>query len=92
MATLTIEYPDEILLSLKETQDYFSKELKIAAAVKLYELGKLSSGKAARLAGMDKVSSLKVLGKYQVSISTLEEFEEDMKIDITSSLLKESVF
>lgn len=82
MATLTIEYPDEILLSLKETQDDFSEELKIAAAVKLYEMGKLSSGKAARLAGMDKISFLKILGKYQVSISTLEELKEDMKVDI----------
>ncbi len=82
MATLTIEYPDEILVSLKETQDDFSEELKTAAAVKLYEMGKLSSGKAARLAGMDKISFLKILGKYQVSISTLEEFKEDMKVDI----------
>lgn len=82
MATLTIEYPDEILVSLKETQDDFSEELKIAAAVKLYEMGKLSSGKAARLAGMDKISFLKILGKYQVSISTLEELKEDMKVDI----------
>ncbi|WKZ15524.1 MAG: UPF0175 family protein [Candidatus Jettenia caeni] len=82
MAKLIIEYPDEILVSLKETQDDFSKELKIAAAVKLYELGKLSSGKAARLAGMDKISFLKILGKYRVSISTLEEFEEDMKVAI----------
>lgn len=82
MATLTIEYPDEILVSLKETQDDFSEELKIAAAVKLYEMGKLSSGKAARLAGMDKISFLKILGKYQVSISTLEEFKKDMKVDI----------
>ncbi|MBI2471931.1 MAG: UPF0175 family protein [Planctomycetes bacterium] len=82
MATLTIEYPDEILVSLKETQDDFSEELKLAAAVKIYEMGKLSSGKAARLAGMDKISFLKILGKYQVSISTLEEFEEDMKVDI----------
>lgn len=82
MATLTIEYPDEILVSLKETQSDFSEELKIAAAVKLYEMGKLSSGKAARLAGMDKISFLKILGKYQVSISTLEEFKEDMKVDI----------
>lgn len=82
MATLTIEYPDEILVSLKETQDDFSEELKIAAAVKLYEMGKLSSGKAARLAGMDKISFLKILGKYQVSISTLEAFKEDMKVDI----------
>lgn len=81
MATLTIEYPDEILISLKETKDDFSHELK-TAAVKLYELGKLSSGKAARLAGMDRISFLKTLGKYQVSISTLEEFKEDMKVDI----------
>lgn len=77
MATLTIEYPDEILVSLKETQDDFCEELKIAAAVKLYEMGKLSSGKAARLAGMDKISFLKILGKYQVSISTLQELKED---------------
>ncbi|HDY99865.1 MAG TPA: UPF0175 family protein [Nitrospirae bacterium] len=82
MATLTIEYPEEILVSLKETKDDFSRELKIAAAVKLYEMGKLSSGKAARLAGMDKVSFLKTLGKYQISISTLEEFKEDMKVAI----------
>lgn len=83
MATLTIEYPDEILVSLKETKDDFSHELKTAAAaVKLYQLGKLSSGKAARLAGMDRISFLKTLGKYHVSISTLEEFKEDMKVDI----------
>lgn len=82
MATLTIEYPDEILVSLKETKDDFSHELKTAAAVKLYELGKLSSGKAARLAGMDRISFLRTQGKYQVSISTLEEFKEDMRIDI----------
>ncbi len=82
MGTVTIEYPEEILVSLKETKDDFSRELKIAAAVKLYELGKLSSGKAAKLAGMDRVSFLKTLGKYQISISTLEEFEEDMKVAI----------
>ncbi len=82
MGTLTIEYPEEILVSLKESKDEFSRELKTAAAVKLYEMGKLSSGKAAKLAGMDKISFLKVLGRYQISISTLKEFAEDMKIAI----------
>ncbi len=80
MAILQIEYPDEILVSLKETKDDFAIELKVAAAVKLYEMGKLSSGKAAKLAGMDKITFLKTLGKYQISISTVEEFEEDMKV------------
>lgn len=82
MGTLTIEYPEEILISLKESKADFSRELKIAAAAKFYELGKLSSGKAAKLAGMDKVSFLKVLGEYRISISSLEEFEEDMKVAI----------
>jgi len=82
MGTLTIEYPEEILISLKESEADFSRELRIAAAVKLYELGRLSAGKAAKLAGMDKVSFLKTLGKYRISISSLEEFEEDMKVAI----------
>lgn len=82
MGTLTIEYPEEILISLKESKEDFSRELKIAAAAKFYELGKLSSGKAAKLAGMDKVSFLRVLGEYRISISSLEEFEEDMKVAI----------
>jgi predicted HTH domain antitoxin len=82
MATLKIEYPDEILLSLKESKEDFASELKMAAAVKLYEVGKLSSGKAAKLAGLDKVSFLKTLGTYKISISTLKEFQKDMKIVI----------
>lgn len=82
MGRLTIEYPEEILISLKESELDFSRELRIAAAVKFYELGKLSAGKAAKLAGMDKVSFLKTLGRYHISISSLEEFKEDMKIVI----------
>jgi predicted HTH domain antitoxin len=84
MATLIIEYPDELLVSLKETKEGLTRELKLAAAVKLYEIGKLSSGKAAKLAGMDRVSFLKTLGKYRVSISTVEEVEEDVRVDISS--------
>ncbi len=38
------------------------------AAVKLYEWGKISSGKSAALAGMDRVSSLLSLGRYRVSV------------------------
>lgn len=49
------------------------------AAVKLYELGKLSSGRAAQLAGIPRVSFLQALSRYSVSIFdlTCDELKHD---------------
>jgi len=79
----TIEYPDDVLLSLKENEEEFLTELKILAAVKFYELKKLSLGKAAELAGLDKVDFIKLLGKYRVSIFSLS--EEELVKDIENA-------
>ena len=67
MSTVQIEIPEEVLISLKETPETISRELRILAAVKLFELGKLSSGRAAQLAGMSRVEFLILLGRYKVS-------------------------
>jgi len=50
------------------------------AAVKLFELGKLSSGRAAQLAGVSRVEFLNLIGRYQVSPFNLsvEELERDV--------------
>lgn len=81
MRTAQIEYPDEVLISLKETPEEFIKDLKKAAAVKLYEIGKLSSGRAAELAGISRISFLQMLSNYGVSIFNLtkEELRQDLK-------------
>jgi predicted HTH domain antitoxin len=65
--TLTIKYPEDLLLSLKESKQEFETEAKYLLALKLYELGKISSGKAAKLAGLTRVDFLMKLGKYRVS-------------------------
>jgi len=80
MSTVQIEIPEEVLISLKETPETIVRELPILAAVKLFEIGKLSSGRAAQLAGMSRVQFLLVLGKYQVSPFSLtaEELERDV--------------
>jgi predicted HTH domain antitoxin len=80
MSTIQIEIPDEVLISLKETAETLSRELSILAAVKLFELGRLSSGRAAQLAQLSRVEFLNIIGRYQVSPFTLlpEELEQDV--------------
>jgi predicted HTH domain antitoxin len=81
MQTIQIDLPDEILLSLKETPEGLSREIRMAVAAKLYELGKLSSGRAAELVGVPRVSFLQALARYGVSILDLteEELEQDLR-------------
>ncbi len=64
---LTIKYSDDVLLSLKESKEEFEKEARYLLALKLYELGKISSGKAAKIAGLKRVEFIMGLKKYKVS-------------------------
>ena len=61
-----LEIPEKVLLAEKTDEASFARELRILAAVKLYEMGRLASGRAAELAGMSRVEFLLSLGRYQV--------------------------
>lgn len=61
-----LDIPEKVLLAEKTDEVAFARELRILAAVKLYEMGRLSSGRAAELAGMPRVEFLLSLGRYQV--------------------------
>ena len=64
--TIAIDIPESVLLAEKTDERLFARELCALAAVKLYELGRLSSGRAAELAGVPRVEFLLTLGRYQV--------------------------
>ena len=63
---IVIDIPEKILLAEKTDEISFARELRLLAAVKLYELGRLSSGRAAELAGIPRVEFLLTLGRYKV--------------------------
>ena len=81
MTTINIPCAEEILISLKEDAAAFAKDLTMTAAVKFYEMGRLSSGRAAELAGIPRVVFLHRLADYGVSVldQSREELEEDLR-------------
>ena len=65
--SLTIPYPDDLLLSLKTDPQAFEKEARLLLAVKLYEQGRISTGMAARLAGVERVDFFFELKRFDLS-------------------------
>ena len=73
-------YPEELLLSLKKSPAEFEDEARLLLAVKLYELGRVSTGTAAQLAGMNRVEFMFALSRFGLSPIGLEpgELAEDL--------------
>ncbi|MEX0811303.1 MAG: UPF0175 family protein [Chitinophagales bacterium] len=78
--TISVDFPNDILLALNESENDLKKRIKITLAIQLYTLQKLTIGKAAQLSGMSRLEFEKELSKNKVSISNLD--EEDIFSDI----------
>jgi predicted HTH domain antitoxin len=77
---ITIKYPGKMPDAMHLSRKQFEQEAKIAMAVKLFEMKKISSGMAAEIAGMDRVSFLLTLSQYGVGMINYDEdeLESDM--------------
>lgn len=76
MATLSIELPETVLLATGQSRDEFLTEARFLLALKLFELGRISSGKAAEICGMGRVEFLFAAGRHGVPVADLDEYEE----------------
>jgi predicted HTH domain antitoxin len=68
MKPLVLNLPDDLPHSVALTPQELESQVRLMAALKMFELGKLSSGKAAELAGLSKADFLEACGRYRVSV------------------------
>jgi predicted HTH domain antitoxin len=67
MVKIAFELPEGPLAALHQDTAAFGRELRIVAAVKWYELQKLSQARAAEVAGLSRAEFLDALGRFGVS-------------------------
>jgi predicted HTH domain antitoxin len=79
---ISINYPESLAFSLKMENQEFKSEMKTISLIKLYELGKISSGLAAKLLNLNRVDFLELLEKYNVSY-----FHTGLENELESDLL-----
>ncbi len=87
MKQITLEYPEDLELAVFTTEEELQAQIRLMAALKMFELGKLSSGKAAALAGMSRVAFFEQCGLYGVSIFNYspDELENELRVDIEAA-------
>ena len=67
MQAVRIEVDDDVLLGLQRTAEELAVDLRLAAAVKWYEMGSVSQEKAAQIAGLSRSAFIEALGRFGVS-------------------------
>ena len=78
--TISLDFPADILLALNETEQELKQRIKVTLAIQLYQLQKLTIGKAAQIAGLSRLEFETALSKNGVAISNLT--QEDVLNDI----------
>lgn len=64
---LKIEMPEGAFSAIRRNPPEFAAEMRLAAAVKWYELGEISQEKAAEIAGLPRAEFILSLARFRVS-------------------------
>ncbi|MFH1861300.1 MAG: UPF0175 family protein [bacterium] len=83
MKNVVIPYPEELPGLLHISEADLAQEMRFLIAAKFYELGKLSSGKAAQVCEMSRIDFLQKLSQYDISAFNLD--ADQLEAEITSA-------
>ncbi|MBE9059197.1 UPF0175 family protein [Sphaerospermopsis sp. LEGE 08334] len=77
---INVELPNDVFSALRSNPENFVQEMRLAAAVKWYEVGMISQSKASEIAGVSRHQFLEALHRYHVSPFqvTPEELAEEL--------------
>lgn len=66
---------------LGTSTESFERQLRFLVAANIYEMGQISSGRAAEIAEMNRVEFLEELGRYRISVFnySLSELEQEIQ-------------
>lgn len=73
MRSLSLPYPDDLLVTSGKSPQALEEELAFLLAAKLFELHRLSLGKAAEFCGMNKLRFMFELGRLQIPVVNLDD-------------------
>lgn len=78
---LEIPYPDDLPAAMGQSPVAFERQIKLLVAARMYELGHISSGRAAELAGVSRFEFLEALGQYRISTFnySLADLEQEIR-------------
>ena len=85
MTQLQLDLPEGFELAVNLTTAELESQVRLMAALKMFELGKLSSGKAAELAGVSRIEFLDLCGRYQVPVIQYDEDDLTRELEVLNS-------
>lgn len=89
MSAITIELPEGLERSVQLTRTEFEGQVRLMAALKMFELGKLSSGAAAQLAGMSRQEFIEASSRYGIPVADMEEGELEAELKRMNTWVKQ---
>jgi predicted HTH domain antitoxin len=72
MTTLSVEFPDDVFVSVRKSPSEVARESKLAVSIRWYQQGLISQEKAAYLAGVSRWAFLDVLAREQRDVFVVD--------------------